>query len=287
MIPFMGRNVTTNKNNEEFDGNQFLKQTPAQDMAESWENTFEEVLEVAEEAKLPLYLRIIRFISGFCAAVGLIMVVEVIAGEDGLTFAKAYQNAGFLFWTAGIGAVVWCILFIMGNRKAKEISESQGAYTASKMETISRNILFELGVPVEESKEVDVLSFRYKMNNDKLKVVEKFPEITPYYNLIFNIYKDEENLYLANMDGKYQFPLSTLKAIKTIKKSIAIPSWNKDVPPNKGEYKKYKLTVDQYDCIHIKPYHILELEHQGELWGIYFPSYELPIFEALTGLTAE
>ena len=30
----------------------------------------------------------------------------------------------------------------------------------------------------------------------------------------------------------------------------------------------------------------LELEHEGETWGIYFPCYELPVFEELTGLKA-
>ena len=37
----------------------------------------------------------------------------------------------------------------------------------------------------------------------------------------------------------------------------------------------------------MKAYHILELEHGGENYGIYFPCWELPVFERLTGLNAE
>lgn len=287
MIPFMGLDVTTNKNNEEFNGSIFLKDEPSLDMTESWENTFEEVLDVVEKSQQPLYIRIIRLVCGGCALLIAMGIIKAL-GEEDVTLAKAYENAGFLFWIAGICAIVWCILAIMGRRKAKEVTESQKSVdTMSQMETISQNILLEMGVPMDEAKEVDILSFCYKIKNGNLKVVEKFPQMTPYNNLIFNIYKDEENLYFVNMEGKYQMPLASLRAIKTIKKSISIPSWSKDVPPNKGEYKKYKLTVDQYECIHMKPYYILELEYQGELWGIYFPSYELPIFESLTGLTAE
>jgi hypothetical protein len=36
-----------------------------------------------------------------------------------------------------------------------------------------------------------------------------------------------------------------------------------------------------------KEYHVLELEQNGEEWGIWFPPYELPAMEALTGLKAE
>ena len=81
--------------------------------------------------------------------------------------------------------------------------------------------------------------------------------------------------------------LSSLQAIHTIRKNIRIPSWNKDEAHNKGEYKKYKLNADDYGCIHVKPYHILEFLHNGESWGIYFPSYELSTFEVLTDLKAE
>lgn len=288
MIPFLGKNVTTDKKNEELNGRELLTQVPAQDMTESWETSMEETLEMVEGAKLPLYLRVIRFVAGACGVVGVITVATVLKGEDGLTFAEAYQNAGFLFWLGGIGAVVWLALFIMGNKKMKDVLEGQqGVYTMSKVENISQNILLELGVPLDEVKEVDVLSFRYKISNDKLKVVDSFSAITPYTTYIFHIYQDEENLYLANLDGKYQIPKNALGAIKTVKKTIAIPEWNKETAPNKGEYKKYKLWTDQYDNVYMRYYHILEFFHEGNVWGIYFPSYEIPIFEEMTGLRAE
>ena len=70
--------------------------------------------------------------------------------------------------------------------------------------------------------------------------------------------------------------------IHTVKKHIRIAGWNKDEEFNKGMYKQYKLTTDNYGCVHCKQYHVLEINHQGESYGIYFPSYELPTLEECT-----
>ena len=80
---------------------------------------------------------------------------------------------------------------------------------------------------------------------------------------------------------------NTIKAIKSIKKTIRIMEWNKDEEFNKGLYKQYKLSEDNYGCIICKSYHILEFEHNNDLWGIYIPCYELPVIEDITGLKAD
>lgn len=64
-------------------------------------------------------------------------------------------------------------------------------------------------------------------------------------------------------------------------------SWNKDEAYNKGVYKQYKLVEDNLGRVSGKNYQILELNSGGERWGIYFPRYELPVFEEITGLKAD
>ena len=78
-----------------------------------------------------------------------------------------------------------------------------------------------------------------------------------------------------------------LKSIQTVKKRIAIPSWNKEEGPTEGEFKPYKMTVNDMDMVFFKPYYILVGERNGEEYGIYFPCYELAVFENLTGLKAD
>lgn len=64
-------------------------------------------------------------------------------------------------------------------------------------------------------------------------------------------------------------------------------SWNKDEAYNKGVYKQYKLVEDNLGRVSGKNYQILELNSGGKRWGIYFPCYELPVFEEITGLKAD
>lgn len=98
---------------------------------------------------------------------------------------------------------------------------------------------------------------------------------------------EESAQTFSNLEGKYAFPRSACVAIHTVKKHIRVASWNKSINLNKGIYKPYKLTTDNYGAVHCQYYHILEIRQNGEAWGLYFPCYELPTFEALTGLKAQ
>lgn len=80
---------------------------------------------------------------------------------------------------------------------------------------------------------------------------------------------------------------SSLRAIRTVKKRIIFTGWNKDDRPESKRYKPYKMGTNQYGCVICRWYHILELELDGEIYGVYFPPYERPAFEAATGLKAE
>lgn len=135
--------------------------------------------------------------------------------------------------------------------------------------------------------DVDLLTFRYKRQKDKIVPKEIGLSTTAYFNPEMKVYAEDDRLYLVDLEHKYAFERAELTAIRTVKKTIMLLDWNKDTHPAEGRFKQYKMTVDQYDQTHLKPYHILELTHNGEQWGIYFPCYELPIFEALTGLKAE
>lgn len=287
MKPFLSVDLTENKKNEEFNGQEFIIQRPSEAAINAFERSQAEAEETITESKLPLPMRVIQWI---CGALGVMLtagILKAFGGEDGVSLTEAYANADWLFWLAGGCLLVWAVLMVMGRKKQKDVLESdESAQTFSHVDTTADNIFAELSVP-ETAKEADILSFFYIVKDENIKVREKGLQAVPYINLPFRVYTDSENLYLVNFDGKFAFPLSSLQCIRTVKKTIGAASWHKDELPDKGVYKQYKITVDDYGCIHFKTYHILELEHNSERWGIYFPSYELPIFESLTGLKAE
>jgi len=282
MKPFLGIDLTTDKKNEKFNGCEFLTLKPSATLSKSLEFSTEKAEATVEQSKLPLTVRIIQYICGFTA---LLFASGIFKADASL--AEGYQNAPWIYWTTGICAVIWLILWSWGKQKSKTIlGAEESTQTFSNLEGVSDAVYAELAVPAN-AKEVDILSFFYKVKDGKTKVCEKGMQIAQYLNPVFKIFSDSENLYLANLEGKYAFPLSAIVSIHTVKKHIRILSWNKEEKFNKGIYKQYKLTTDNYGCIHCKCYHILEINHNSGIYGIYIPCYEMPIFEELTGLKAQ
>lgn len=89
------------------------------------------------------------------------------------------------------------------------------------------------------------------------------------------------------LNAKYSIPLSSIRAIRTVNKSVSVMGWNKKEAYNKGIYKQYNIICEDSVSFRFKPYYIVEFTYNNETWGIYIPCYELPAFEKLTGLQAQ
>ncbi len=287
MKPFLGIDITNDKKNEQINSEEFITAKPSLSLTQSLKSSSENIEEIIEKSKLPLPIRIGHWICGAVGALVVIGILKALAEEDGITLVEAYKNASWLFWLGGACLVIWALLKLISMRKEKNVLKTEeSSQVFNHLEKSSEAILADLKIP-QDSKEIDILSFYYKVKGDNIKVCEKGLQIAPYINSIFHIFSDSENMYLANLEGKYAIPLSQIKSIKSIKKTIRIMEWNKDENFNKGIYKQYKLSEDDYGCIICKRYHILEFEHENDLWGIYFPCYELPVIEEITGLKAD
>ena len=274
MKPFLGVDLTTDKKNEQFNGSEFLVQKTSERLSEALAASSEKAEQTIEESKLPLPLRIGQYVCGLAALI-------IISGmlKSGTSFAQGYQNAPALYWAAGICAVVWLILWLCSKQKSKAVLETdESAQTFAYLDGVTDAVYAELKVPAD-AESVDVLGFFYKVKDGDIRVCEK--GVAQYLNPEFRVFADSENLYLVDLDGKYAFPLSSVVQMHTINKHIRIAGWNKEEKFNKGIYKQYKLTTDKYGCIHCKYYHILEINHNNESWGIYIPCYELPVFEEI------
>lgn len=287
MKPFMGIDITTNKKNETPNGSEFLIAEPSSVLAQSLERSTEEVQDTLEKASLNRPLQYIKPLCGLLSAVFAVAIIKGLGGSEEITISQSFKNNSWLFWTCGAFLLAWGLLELFSIKKLKSTMEKEESEQSfSKFDSISNAIYSELSVPFD-AKEVDVLSFYYKNKDGKIKVCEKFMQMSNYFNFVFKAFADSENLYLANLDKKYAFPLSSITSFRTVKKTVRIPEWNKEENFNKGIYKQYKLVADNAGCIHCKYYHILEINHNGETFGIYIPCYELPIFEELTGLKAQ
>lgn len=287
MKPFLGIDLTLDKNNEEFNGKEFLVASASPVLSQALENSVENAEQTLEKSKLPLPLRIAKW--GSCI-VGLSITagaLKAAAGDEELTLSAMYQAAPWLFWLAGVCLLLWAYLAYKSKRKETEVLEGEeGTQTLAHLDDTCDAIYADLDVP-SDAATADVLWFYYKEKDGKVKITEKGLQVATFANPEMRVYTDAENLYLADLEGKYAFSLSNFKAIHTVKKSATILSWNKEEDMRKGEYKPYKLSEDDCGVVTCKSYHILEWEKDGESWGIYVPCYELPIFERFIGLSAE
>ena len=278
--PLFCIDITENKNNDVINGEEFITLAAPTQKIEEYETKQESIEETVKKTHLPLWLIIIQYLSAFLFIVTVSSTIEV-----GLR--AAMQNAPFLVMSGFLGGIVWGVLTLVAFIKKKKITSEEKL--EEKLEELSNNsdtLYRDLGVP-EDALNVDILVFRYKIKKGEIR-----PELisvlqtTPYINTPVKIYATENELNVADISNVYSFERSELKSISRVNKRIAIPSWNKDEPPTKGKYKPFKMSVNSGN-IFLKPYYILNIERDGQCFGIYLPCYDLESFEGLTGLVAE
>lgn len=287
MKPFLAIDLSENKNNENTNGGEFLIARPSGAASRNFENSLKQAEETVEKSKLPLPLRAAQTICGTAALIIALAAARGLFETDGISLSQAYENAPWLFWLFGVCLAIWAVLMFFGMKKSKSVLQAEESeYVFKNFEGSCEAVFSELSVP-PDAKDVDILSFFYKVRDGKIKVYEKALQAAPYDNRNFKIFADSDNFYLAGIEGKYAFALSAAVSIITVKKRAVMMSWNKDEAYNKGIYKQYKLVEDNLGRVSGKNYHILELNSGGERWGIYFPCYELPVFEEITGFKAD
>ena len=149
-----------------------------------------------------------------------------------------------------------------------------------------KNIYEELGVP-NTAYSVDIFGFKYKIKDGKIVVKSSAFQPSNFINTDFSCFISDNKLHLVDLTDVYSFDLSNFKRIVAVKKTADFTPWNKQESPNDERYKPFKIRNNQIGINFVKPYYILEYEQDGETYGIYFPPYELSVFESLTGLTAQ
>ena len=281
MKPLFGTDLTTNKKNDKANIERFACERISQESSDALDDVSEQATDVAKKADIPIILKILTFISG----IGMIIVFRVVANliTDDIPIQQIIAQH---LWMIIVG--VSCVAIFFGicfysKRLNKKVTDSEEyAVTESRINNVLANVYAELGVP-SEAEDVDVFFCFYKEKNGKYIVKRSGVNPFDFVNFSNKIFIENGNLYVADTTTKYCIPDFIPTSIEKVNKRKTFPIWNKDTPHNKGEYKQYKISYNDsvYSC---KPFYILHFESYGEKWGLYFPSYELPFFEKLTGL---
>lgn len=272
MTPIFGTDITNDNNNEQIDGGIFVSKIAPEELSEKLKFAENELDDILSDGNVSGNMKLL--IISPAVLMVLLFIVRIIC--------NAYNFRGFpVFPVIGIVltvsfAIIYTIILI---RTKKTLTNSETKRSTEHIEEVTQEIYDALGVPAGIP-DTDILCLEYKL---------KYGKIVPesYWNSGMKLFCEGDALCIVCGDKKYSIPMSEIVGIGTVKKKISVFGWNKDEPCNKGEYKKYKLREDKYGFIKMKQYHILEITHGGEEYGLYFPSYELPVIEKLTGAEAK
>ena len=281
MKPFYGIDRTTLKKNTFHEGDCFIAATVSDMTRQSYERALQSAAKELEATKLNPLLRGLKTV---CSWITLIVFLSTIRALRNVTIAEAFENAPFIFWLMGGCGVVWLVLTILTNRKAKTVMAGEDFNMSTRrLEGEIDRVFRELQVP-EDAKQVDVVQLTYRWKNGTVKISTTGSETTPYTNVSLRVFRREDVLCLADLENRYELPISAMRRLKMVKKPLVIQGWNKEEKLNDPFYKPYKLTMDNYERVHTKSYGLLELNHDGVDWALWLPPYELNYISALTGL---
>lgn len=281
MKPIFAFDITEDKENGKNCSELFLVKKTNENLEKYLDENVEDLESTVSASKLPTPLVLIEYI---CGLFGLIVVSSMLTSEVGIR--QAIRNAPILCVLGVCSLIIGAALLVASVIKSKRVLKEENAEgKIEKCDRVTKEIFAELEVPAD-AVDTDVLLFSYKLKDDEIKPVAPGLSPSPYLNHRMMAYVEDDILCLADVGGVYCFPIEKIRALKTVKKRVIIPEWHKEEKHNKGVYKEFKIATNQYGYT-VKGYHVLEMERDGETYGLYFPAYERHTLERLTGIVAE
>lgn len=276
--PVFGTDITTDWRNDWSNSDEFIARKVRPETELLLENANKASISIEKKSVLPWYALVLKFLMGAAALFGLFGFIDI--GLDNGFGEFSQKNLPWLLLFIAGGAL-WLALFIYGRLRGKKVSASNEAAEADAEEKRAFSAAREeLGVP-DDAEAVDIFLLSYKHKNGKLKI-----DGDPFWlNGEVYAYRDGDALMLWGGEKVWAFPIENMNGIKTVRAFKTALCWNKKEKHKEGRFAQYKLVPNNYG-LRMKFYHILELEHGGERYGLYFPCWEKPVFERLTGLNA-
>lgn len=232
-----------------------------------------------KKMSLPLPLSIIRLIAGFVA---MIAVVGILRAD--VTISEAFSNAPWAFYSAAISGIVFGILQVYEILKKKKHTESEEFKEfVNDSEEAVRMAKEQLGIP-SSAPMVDVFVYVYKYKRDKDVPVSGFAK---YNTVECYLFQNESKIFLADITMVLGFNKCDFVKIEKISKKVTSQGWNKDQAINSEKYKKYKLTQNQYGTVFFKYHYSLQVAHEGKIYEILIPPYEVALIAKLLNLPYE
>lgn len=279
-----GINLTEDKNNKIIDGQVFHSSSISPELLEEINKCGDISAKHEKKISLPIWMAIVQLLS---LVIGSMILISIINGFKNHTLREIYNNAPSLFYISIVSFTIYFILYLIERNKKKYLSSDEYNYDKIYTRNVFNYTKNALDIP-DDAKVIEVLLFYYKVKNGKMRVVEKTNHVdkgfVSYQNFQVYAYVKKETLYMRDLYDEWAIPLYCITGIKKINKKISVPRWNKEIPYNKGIYKKYKMIINGLGYIFFKPYYAVSIAWNGENYELLIPPYELDILSALIGI---
>lgn len=225
-------------------------------------------------------------LSWFASFLVFFGVAYLVSSLQRIKNETATQTEKYIHLAVGLGCMAIGGLGILAIRVySKKLAASPEMMALNKSaQELTSSLMMELNVPVSSMK-MDIIFPIVKDKKGK-EVVSAFT-LTPYINYEMQVFVENDMLCFADLHGVYALPLSGFVDITCIKKSIALPNWNKEIFPKDERYKIYKIRDNDMGMYTIKPYYQVNLKIQGEDYQITLPNYELKNFLSILTLNVK
>ena len=269
------------KDSEGLDGQNYIIRRCSEDIIKEKEEYLKEFNTHKKNAYLPKWLNIIKNV---CLFSFLFLFICILGAIDEVSIQDAYNNAPFLFYICGITFIIFIILFIINKVKVKKVLNSDEFIDfKSKSDFFLTKVLNDLSIPIN-SNEVDIFSYVYDLNKKEKEKNAYSLQMSKYFNMSMYIFKENDALCLATVNEVLSIPLNHIKEVYKINKKINAYGWNKEEPYNKGKYKEYKITANQYNVLFYKYYYSIRINDGTTDYEIIVPPYDYEYFDNIINL---
>lgn len=273
MKPIFCIDVTTNKHNPNVNGMDFATRQAEPDRLEKLENMANDLENTINTHKVPGWMVAIRSIAGFAALIMAMNLMKV-ALESG--FGAIFSADHITVTLICLGSVA-IYFYLNRDAKLREKKASEDPAIEQKTMLLEAEMLFvmnSMGVPANAA-EIDVMTFHYKVKDGEIVPSAPMMIPTPFINFECKIFGDGDALCIADTQSVYSFKREWIKGLKKVDSKVSLYPWTKDDAPTDDKYYDYSLGYGKMGMVSAPCYYILEIERDGESFGLYIPNYEI------------
>ena len=280
MKVFLGRDITTDKENDVLDGDELVVAEISDELEQALDENEEERDKLEESISLPLPLQILW---GVCAVAVVVCVTMVLNNEGGPSLAELYAMIPWAFYVFGGMVIVGAALTVWQySRKRSVVESAVFTHAENAADRLMAEAYDALGVP-GEAVNVDVLMSDYVVQDgEPVAMVRERSLKGLMIPEEMKTFVADGNLYMADGHQKWAIPLDSITGIRSIDRKMYLPEWNKPEKNNSPAYREYKIR-EKDDQYYFKSYYALCFVYEQEPYWLYFPPYELPVIRQLTG----